>query len=76
MVKTFYICSYGGCGSKLLTDALSKYGEVAHIHSRKPPDLLEYVGNHSANNFNWHPEWFNGVKIPNNEINNYLKLNV
>jgi len=55
----FYICSYGGCGSTMLTKALAKYGEVVHIHSRKPPFELEYVGGTT------YSEWFNGIKVPN-----------
>ena len=27
-MKTFYICSYGGCGSTMLYKALKKYGNV------------------------------------------------
>lgn len=55
----FYICSYGGCGSTALTRALAKYGKVVHIHSRKPPFELEYVGGST------YSEWFNGIKVPN-----------
>ena len=43
-MKTFYICSYGGSGSTILCKALSKYGESVHIHSRFPPNQLEFVG--------------------------------
>lgn len=43
MVKTFYVCSYGGCGSTMLCDSLNKYGKTVHIHSPKPPDNLEYI---------------------------------
>ena len=42
--KTFYVCSYGGSGSKMLCSALRKYGNTKHIHSRKPPEKLEYIG--------------------------------
>ena len=42
--KIFYICSYGGSGSSLLFKSLEKYGNAYHIHSRYPPDKLEYVG--------------------------------
>ena len=45
MIKKFYVCSYGGSGSKMLCRSLRKYGEVYHIHTRYPPDLLEYIGN-------------------------------
>lgn len=77
--KTFFVCSYGGSGSKMLCNALSKYGDVKHVHSRNPPDKLEYVYQ------NWidgvplpneetkskHLEWFSGVAVPIDEIKNY-----
>lgn len=61
----FYVCSYGGCGSTILSNKLSQYGEVKHIHSRKPPDKLCYVGD------TVYKEWFNSIEIPENELNNY-----
>ena len=70
--KNFYVCSYGGCGSKLLCSALEKYGNVTHIHSRKPPNNLEYVGNEKGGNTYF--EWFNGVTIPDNELENYYVI--
>tara|TARA_B110000285_G_C14866589_1_gene487139 strand:- start:488 stop:664 length:177 start_codon:yes stop_codon:yes gene_type:complete len=48
MIKNFYICSYGGCGSKMLTAALSNYGNTQHIHSKTPPDKLEFIGKEKA----------------------------
>ena len=45
MKKHFYVCSYGGSGSKMLCSALNKYGKTTHIHSRMPPNNLEYIGN-------------------------------
>lgn len=64
MNRTFYVCSYGGCGSKLLCSGLKKYGNIEHIHSRYPPLKLEYVTD----------EWFNGVKIPNKKLKNYTVI--
>ena len=52
-MKYFYVCSYGGCGSKLLVRLLQPYGKAYHIHSRNPPDMLEGVRS----------EWFNGKPI-------------
>jgi len=72
MVKTFYVCSYGGCGSKMLCNALSKYGITKHIHSRNPPDNLEYVG--KENGGDTYKEWFNGIKIPDNRLDNYIVI--
>ena len=64
--KFFYICSYGGCGSKMLTEALAKYGNSFHVHSRYPPLELEYV--------NKKTEFFNGIKVPINEIENFYVI--
>ena len=71
-MHTYYICSYGGCGSKMLMNALQKYGNVYHIHSRNPPVKLEYIGNENGGNS--YEEWFNGVRIPENEINDYTVI--
>ena len=70
--KNFYVCSYGGSGSKMLCTALRKYGNSTHIHSRKPPDNLEYVGNKKGGNTYF--EWFNGITIPDNELENYYVI--
>lgn len=43
--KLFYICSYGGCGSKMFTNYCRYFGQGFHIHSRKPPTLLTYPRN-------------------------------
>lgn len=55
--KTFYVCSFGGCGSTVLTLNLKKYGKVYHIHSRKPPLNIEHVGG------SCYREWFNGTPV-------------
>ena len=63
----FYVCSYGGCGSKMLCQALTKYSRsVKHVHSRKPPIELEYIGGGEC-----YYEWFNGIKIPDDKLNDY-----
>lgn len=70
--KIFYVCSYGGSGSKMLCNALSKFGNVKHIHSRNPPDKLEYIGNeHGGKTYH---EWFNGIQIPDNELQKYYVI--
>jgi hypothetical protein len=56
----------------MLTNALRKYGNVRHIHSRNPPNNLEYVGN-DKNGKTYH-EWFNGIIIPEKELNNYYVI--
>lgn len=47
--RTFHVCSYGGCGSKMLCAALKKYGNVTHIHSRNPPVKLTGVNGEHFN---------------------------
>ena len=66
----YYICSYGGCGSTVLFNYLSNFGNVYHIHDRYPPKNLQYVGkeNTSEDVYN---EWFNGVEIPYEKLDNY-----
>jgi hypothetical protein len=70
--KIFYVCSYGGSGSHMLCEALNKYGEVHHIHSRRPPNNLEYIGCQKGGNT--YCEWFNGIVIPENELENYYVI--
>ena len=72
MKRVFYVCSYGGCGSKLLCDYLKLFGEVKHIHSRYPPLRLEYVGNEMGGDT--YSEWFNGIQIPENELYRYTVI--
>ena len=66
--KIFYVCSFGGSGSKMLCQALENYDLVLHIHSRCPPNELEYIG------ITVYEEWFNGIKIPEDEIDNYYVI--
>ena len=81
--KHYYICSYGGCGSKILTNYLSHFGNVYHIHSRNPPTKLQYIGNINGVNINGvningingtasQYEWFDNTKeIKEEELHNY-----
>jgi len=68
--KHFYICSSGGCGSTVLSNYLSRFGNVYHIHDRYPPDKLTYVGKINTNEDIYH-EWFNKVEIPQEHLHNY-----
>jgi hypothetical protein len=70
--KIFYVCSYGGSGSKLLCSALKPYGKTKHIHSRRPPNNLEYIG--GENGGKTYFEWFNGIVIPEKELENYYVI--
>ena len=67
---TYYVCSYGGCGSYMLCDYLRQFGNVEHIHSRKPPKKLTYVGEKNTQN-KVYGEWFNDSIIPKRELKNY-----
>jgi hypothetical protein len=66
----YYICSYGGCGSTVLFNYLSNFGNVYHIHDRYPPKKLQYVGKENTNE-DVYNEWFNGVEIPDEKLDNY-----
>jgi len=72
MEKIFYVCSYGGSGSHMLCNALKKFGKVEHIHSRYPPDKLEYIGINNGGKA--YKEWFNNIIIPENELKNYYVI--
>ena len=72
MVKIFYVCSYGGCGSKMLCTALKQFGKVEHVHSRKPPDKLQYIGKNGGGKA--YKEWFNGKVIPDEKLKDYIVI--
>lgn len=55
--QSFYVCSFGGSGSKMLQTYLSNFGNTFHIHSRNPPNNLTRVGTPDS------PEWFNNIEI-------------
>ena len=54
---SYYVCSYGGSGSKMLQAYLSHFGNTFHIHSRDPPQKLTRVGTRD------YPEWFNNIEV-------------
>lgn len=66
----FYVCSSGGCGSTILFNYLSNFGNVYHIHDRYPPDKLCYTGNINTDQ-PVYQEWFNKTEIPENKLSNY-----
>lgn len=66
----YYICSFGGCGSTILHNYLSNFGNVYHIHDRYPPLNLQYTGNDNSVSNNY-KEWFNGIDIPEEQLCNY-----
>lgn len=67
-MRTFYVCSYGGSGSKMLCRYLENFGRVFHIHSRKPPNKLEKVG------ITTYHEWFNNKQIPPHKVKNFTVI--
>jgi hypothetical protein len=66
----YYICSSGGCGSTVIYNYLSNFGNVYHIHDRFPPNNLTYIGNENTNE-EVYSEWFNNIEIPKEKLNNY-----
>lgn len=67
--KVFYVCSYGGSGSKILCEYLGHFGKVKHVHSRYPPEKLTYIGL----NAKWH-EWFSTIPIPDKDVPNHYVI--
>ena len=63
--KVFYVCSFGGCGSKMLCEYLRKFGTVKHVHSRNPPTRLTHI---STN------EWFTSVPVNEKDLPNYYVI--
>lgn len=53
-MKVFYVCSWGGCGSKLLCRYLNQFGKAIHIHDPNPPNILQYIGFKNGS-FGWCP---------------------
>lgn len=66
----YYICSFGGCGSTILSKYLSNFGNVYHIHDRYPPEKLCYVGKENTDK-DVYSEWFNNVEIPEDKLHLY-----
>jgi hypothetical protein len=66
----FYVCSSGGCGSTIIFNYLSNFGNVHHIHDRYPPSKLCYTGSLNTNDPVYH-EWFNKTEIPEEKLSNY-----
>lgn len=63
MGMIYYVCSFGGSGSKMLVRYLAKFADyVEHVHGRYPPTELTYVGD------SVYYEWFNPTKIPQHKL--------
>ena len=63
--KVFYVCSFGGCGSKMLCEYLSQFGTVKHVHSRYPPTSLTEIDKN---------EWFSQKPIKEQELKDYYVI--
>ena len=66
MKRIFYVCSYGGSGSKMLCSYLNNFGITYHIHSNSPPNKLTHVGGK-----NTYHEWVNNKEIPTQKLKLY-----
>jgi hypothetical protein len=67
--KVFYVCSYGGSGSKVLCKYLSQFGTVKHVHSRNPPANLTHIGL-NAN----YGEWFGPTPVDPQDLRKYYVI--
>ena len=74
MKHNYFVCSYGGCGSKILSSYLCNFGNVFHMHSRNPPEYLTRAGTNPTVVENEYKEWFTKKKIPDEELKNYTVL--
>jgi len=63
--KVFYVCSFGGCGSKMLCEYLSQFGTVKHVHSRYPPTNLTEIDKN---------EWFSRKLIAEEALKDYYVI--
>lgn len=66
-MKYFYVCTYGGSGSTMLSNYLKNFGIVKHIHTRDPPNDLTGVSECPT----FALEWFNNKKISKKNLKRY-----
>ena len=59
--RVFYVCSFGGSGSTMLTRFLGRYGKCFHVHSRRPPEHLTKI--RKTDHFPFAEEWFSEVPV-------------
>jgi hypothetical protein len=71
MKTVFYVVSYGGSGSYMLMRYLQSLGyKVYHIHSRRRPEKLSFVGGINSKEQSVYFEWFNDIEIPRDKVEN------
>lgn len=75
--KVFYICSYTGCGTMMLKNAIEKQGYYAKIiHDRNPPKELEFAGSdfgYETSNYIQRLK-FNGIKVPEEYLHKFYVI--
>lgn len=75
--RVFYICSYTGCGTMLLKNAINKqHKHVRIVHDRNPPTELEFVGISGKKIIDNNTKLlhFNGIKIPEQYIDKFTVI--
>lgn len=74
MKHNYFVCSYGGSGSKMLSAYLANFGNVFHMHSRSPPENLTKAGTSFIEMKNLYKEWFTDSLIHKDELKNYTVI--
>lgn len=72
--RFYYVMSYGGCGSTLLSRFLENYGRVKHLHTRFPPKELEYAGYDNSDENRKNITHMNGIKVPEHLLKNFTVI--
>lgn len=72
--RYYYVMSYGGCGSTLISRFLENYGRVKHLHTRVPPKELEYAGYDNSDEKCKNTTHMNGIKVPEHLLKNFTVI--
>lgn len=75
-VRKFFICSSGGCGSKMLCKYLNNFGKSYHFHDRFIPNYITYpfiIRKYKHYNYN-DCCYFSDITIENYNIKNYTVI--
>lgn len=68
MSRIFYVCSYGGSGSTMLTNYLAQFGQVYHVHGRYPPKRLTKLVDAISDNVSNDAKWFSDEELSSEEL--------
>ena len=74
-IRKFFVCSWGGCGSKMLCKYLNNFGKSYHFHDRFIPNYITYP--FIIRNKNWTYDdccYFSNIIIENYNIKNYTVI--